>query len=28
MWLSDSAEFSLLSLQQVAFDSVESADEP
>jgi type VI secretion system protein ImpE len=28
MWLSDSAEFSLLSLQQVAFDNVESADEP
>ncbi|AOE41001.1 protein of avirulence locus ImpE [Pantoea agglomerans] len=28
MWLSDSAEFSLLNLQQVAFDSVESADEP
>jgi len=28
MWLSDSAEFSLLSLQQVAFDSVESANEP
>ncbi|MEN4567268.1 type VI secretion system accessory protein TagJ [Pantoea agglomerans] len=27
MWLSDSAEFSLLSLQQVAFDSVESTDE-
>ncbi|PXW22021.1 type VI secretion system accessory protein TagJ [Pantoea sp. JKS000250] len=27
MWLSDSAEFSLLSLQQVAFDNVESADE-
>ncbi|MDH2068757.1 type VI secretion system accessory protein TagJ [Pantoea sp. GD03673] len=28
MWLSDSMEFPLLSLQQVAFDSVESADEP
>lgn len=27
MWLSDSAEFSLLSLQQVAFDNVGSADE-
>jgi len=27
MWLSDSAEFSLLSLQQVAFDNTESADE-
>ena len=27
MWLSDSAEFSLLSLQQLAFDNVESADE-
>lgn len=27
MWLTDSAEFSLLSLQQVLFDNVESADE-
>jgi len=27
MWLSDSAEFSLLSLQQVTFDNTESADE-
>lgn len=27
MWLSDSAEFSLLSLQQVVFDNVESDDE-